>query len=341
MRFDLKKLVPILRHVCWLVVGSAALLLALAYLLPQHLRATSTTYNLLAAGAFIVRTAQFHLGLLCCVALVAALSMRRWRLSTLSLVTAVAALLPTLLHLIPIHQPPANNPAVRVMAMNLLAGTRDTTPAVAAVRTADPDVLLVEELNPRHVAALDAAFGEDYPHRLLYPNPATHGLGIYSRRPVRLIEPPVQTNANAWRVLTVALGLGGGREAVLYQVHFASPRKLDKIVANRRQVADLLDRMAAEAAGEGRPVIVAGDFNFGPASPNAAALRRAGLRASHDLAGGGPGGTWPAAAGRWLAVRIDEVYLSPQLTCPAADTGGRTRSDHRPVWADVAAAKME
>ena len=325
---------------CWALTAAAGLLLAFAYLLPQWLRSTSTAYNLLAAGAFLVRTAPFYLGVACILALLIAVAMRRWRLAAVSAAVAVAGLLPALLHLLPVDQPPANGPAVRVMAMNLLAGTRDTAPAVAAIRAANPDVLLVEELTPLHVAALNKAFGEDYPHRLLYPNPATHGLGLYSRRPVRLIEPPVQTNANAWRVLTAALDVGG-KQVVLYQVHFASPRKLNKIVGNRRQTADLIDRMAAEAAGENRPVIVAGDFNFSPTSPNAAALRRAGLRAAHDLAGPGPGGTWPAAAGRWLAFRIDEVYVSPSLTVSDAGVGGRTRSDHRPVWADVARARME
>ena len=324
----------------WLCAGAAGVLLAFAYGLPQWLRSTSTAYNVLAAGAFLVRTAQFYLGAACLLALLIAVAMRRWRLAALSAAVAAAGLLPALLHLVPIRQPPADGPAVRVMAMNLLAGTRDTAPAVAAVRAANPDVLLVEELTPLHVAALEKAFSDDYPHRLLYPNRATNGLGIYSRRPVRLIEPPVQINSNGWRVLTAALDVGG-KEVVLYQVHFASPRLLEKIVANRRQTADLLDRLAAEAAGKNRPVIVAGDFNFSPTSPNAAALRRAGLRASHDLAGHGPAGTWPAAAGQWLAFRIDEVYVSRQLAIPDAGVGGRTRSDHLPVWADVAGARMD
>ncbi len=324
-----------------LCVGAAGVLLAFAYGLPQNFRAQSPTYNVLAAGAFLVRTTQFYLGLACLLALVIAVAIRRWKLCALSAAVALAGLLPALLHLIPIHQPPADGPAVRVMAMNLLAGTRDAAPAVVAVRAANPDVLLVEELTPLHVAALNAAFGADYPHRLLYPNDATHGLGIYSRRPVSLIEPPVQTTSTDWRVLTAALELGGGREAVLYQVHFASPPRPYRIVANRRQTADLIDRMATKAAGENRPVIVAGDFNFSSTSPNAAALRRAGLRAAYDLAGHGPGGTWPAAAGRWLAFGIDEVYVSPSLTVSDAGVGGRTRSDHLPVWADVAGARME
>ena len=57
-----------------------------------------------------------------------------------------------------------------------------------------------------------------------------------------------------------------------------------------------------------------------------------------DIAGVGRGSTWPVLP-RWRAwlpgVRIDHVFLTPQLTCTRDAVGGFDGSDHLPIYADV------
>ena len=87
------------------------------------------------------------------------------------------------------------------------------------------------------------------------------------------------------------------------------------------------------------PYIVSGDFNFPETAPQHANLKRAGVREAHELAAIGRGATWPVnSIFRYIVpgVRIDHIYLSPQLTATTCRTGVGRGSDHRPVVADLA-----
>ena len=57
-----------------------------------------------------------------------------------------------------------------------------------------------------------------------------------------------------------------------------------------------------------------------------------------ELAGHGRGSTWPVEPQwmQWLpGVRIDHVFVSPQLTCTQFIVGEYDGSDHLPVIADI------
>ena len=125
----------------------------------------------------------------------------------------------------------------------------------------------------------------------------------------------------------------GGREITIYNVHLVPPRDLYFYAEARWQLADLLGYLAQQ---EGH-VIVAGDFNFTSSSAPAGAIRHAGLREVHELAGRGRGSTWPVISylRYFPGLRIDQIYLSPGLTCTRSATGQGQGSDHRPVIAHV------
>jgi endonuclease/exonuclease/phosphatase (EEP) superfamily protein YafD len=127
----------------------------------------------------------------------------------------------------------------------------------------------------------------------------------------------------------------GGQRLALYNVHLLPPRTLLYTGEHRLQVADLIDTLHNEKL----PYVVCGDFNFPDLSPQQSALKRAGAREAHQLAGYGRGATWPVIyAFRYLmpGIRIDHVYLGPQLTATSCETGEGRGSDHRPVVVDVA-----
>ena len=301
----------------WIGVVGFAVLLAFAWGLPQAMRYAPRWYLALAGVSFGVRLVQWHAGVaLLGVAAGAAVGRRR-RLACVSAAVALAALAPFLWRAVPSVGAVEEGPAVRIMAVNLLGGNRDFGRAVASIRAASPDVLFLSELTPAMDAAVVAALGDRFPHRASFPRAGTHGQAVYSRFPLVEVEPPGQADATDWRVATARVSCGGAvGDVTVYSIHFASPRTWAKFAGNRRQVADLIDRLE----DRGGRAVVAGDFNFPPFTANDAALRRAGLTPSRDLAGVTPAGTWPGgsgvggALGRLLGVRIDEVYISPGLT---------------------------
>ena len=325
----------VLGSLAWLALLPPVAWLAFAYALPQWLTETDPPYARLAAVAFFGRVFTFHLGLIVALIAAVAVPLRRWRLTTVATVIAAVSLWPTLLACLPRHPPPPAGPAVRVMAMNVKYTNGDAADMVAQVRRFNPDVLTVEEFGRPPRRALDAALTADYPFRSLKSG-AGIGLGIYSRLPFE-DGPPQLSFGGHRRQIRCVLRLNDRRVA-LYVLHPLSPRSVARVVENRLATADLADQLAHEPL----PVILAGDFNFTAETPNAAALRAAGLTDAFDLAGRGRGSTWPALP-RWAArlpgVRIDHVYLSPGLTCCGYATGGFTGSDHYPVVADLAVAR--
>jgi endonuclease/exonuclease/phosphatase (EEP) superfamily protein YafD len=313
---------------------------AFAYLLPQDLTDTHRTYARLATVAFYGRVFTFHAGLALLAAAAWGGLARRRMLLAVAAVAAVACLGPTVYASRPHTPPPAAGPSLRVMSVNLLFLNHDYPAILAAVRRSDPDVVVCEEYAFALDANLRPALTAAYPYQCVEPRPLSAGMAVFSKRP--FTQPPA-TRADGDRMqirTAVRLGDGDGDgDVVLYGVHPTSPHGPHSIVVNRLQTADLIRQASAERL----PVVMAGDWNFTAETPNAAALRSAGLTDAFDLANpGGRAATWPELP-RWAGwlpgVRIDHVYLSGGLTCTryatvTADDG----SDHHPIVADVAVA---
>jgi endonuclease/exonuclease/phosphatase (EEP) superfamily protein YafD len=157
-------------------------------------------------------------------------------------------------------------------------------------------------------------------------------MAVYSREP---IEPdgsgPLRLGLFGVPQIRAVTRLGGRRVAV-YNVHLLPPRRMDYTREHRRQLADLLDRLAEERL----PLVLAGDFNFTPRTPDAEGLGGLGLADAHARGGWGRGTTWPVnSVLRWLpGLRLDQIWTSPDMVCVGCRTGDGPGSDHRPVVAD-------
>lgn len=314
----------------WLVCLVVLALLSLGYALPDDLRSTSRPLLIASAVALYAGWFRFHLGLLGLLTALLALPLRRGRLAVLSVLLAVLALAPTARLYLPKHVPAdaAHGTPLKLSSMNLQGENRDGERILAQIKAEDADVLLIQEFTPFHQEFLENALAGDYPHRLLFPHPGYDGMAIYSRLPVRLESGP-QINLPGWptRVVKAALTVGG-REVALWNVHTMSVNNLDRIERNRQETAGLVDAVK----GEGRPLIVAGDFNFTDTTANAAALERTGLADTLRLAGTGRRPTWPTSGWQWrLGFRVDHVYVTPQFAVTGDAAGEETGSDHRPI----------
>jgi hypothetical protein len=112
-----------------------------------------------------------------------------------------------------------------------------------------------------------------------------------------------------------------------------SDEAVDAVETNTGQRESQLAAIARAAAESAHPVIIAGASNL----PEWSALYRQYLGRWQDgfaHAGTGFGYTFPANKGHpWM--RIDRVLAGPELRFASFTVGGRSGSDHCPVWADL------
>lgn len=332
-----------LRVEAWTLVIAAYALLALAYLWPQNYRNEAPGHVIVAWVAFLVRTLQFHLGLLLAViALVSAFGRgRRLFLAAMPLVLFLLGPVlwsylraPTGAGRSPTASGASAVPTLRVMSVNLLMINRRTQGIIDEIQSARPDVLLLQEYTDPWHEAISAALAAEYSHRSFVTQDDSFGVALYSRTP--FVEWDVDNRLPLGRSLvpqTRAVIRFGGREVAVYNIHLLPPRRLDHTVESRLQFADLLKTLSEEKL----PYVVGGDFNLTGDAPQHADLRRIGARDAHDLAGRGRGATWPVNAFfRYLpGLRLDHVYVGPGLTAVRSEAGRGEGSDHRPVIADV------
>jgi endonuclease/exonuclease/phosphatase (EEP) superfamily protein YafD len=325
----------ILRREAWLLVVAAYPLLAFSYLWPQDWRNQAPAYVAVSWAAFIVRVFQYHAGLVLLIILAIAVLRKHRRLAMAAMPPVLFTLGPALVQFIP-HQPePSIGPRFRVMTANLLMVNADTDGIVGEVVAAKPDVLMLQEYTEHWHAAFQKALAKDYPYNSVVMRDDSFGIAIYSRTPFAAeVDQRFPLGRAGVEQMRAEVEIGGKRLA-LYNLHLLPPRTLLYTGEHRLQVADLVDTLHNEKL----PYVVCGDFNFPDLSPQQSALKRAGAREAHQLAGYGRGATWPVIyAFRYLmpGIRIDDVYLGPQLTATSCETGEGRGSDHRPVVVDVA-----
>lgn len=317
--------------IAWFAAAGIIGLLLVSYSLPQDLSRRSEPYATLVCISFFGRVLTFQFGLMLCALAVLAVILRRKRLLLVSAVMAGICLVPTAKTLLPHDLPPAAEPALRVMSMNLKYTFTHGELIWGQIQKYKPDVLALEDYTPYDQSVIEESVGQDYPSRQFYLN-FMQGLAIYSRFPFAS-EPRISFTATH-RQIRVAV-LFHGQPIVIYVEHPFSPRSKQRILNNRMSTLDLAGQVRAEKL----PVIAVGDFNFTETTPNESVLKVVGLEDAFELAGHGRGSTWPMdpAWEQWLpGVRIDHIFCSRQLTCTEFMIGQPDGSDHLPIIADIA-----
>jgi endonuclease/exonuclease/phosphatase (EEP) superfamily protein YafD len=245
-------------------------------------------------------------------------------------------MLPTAVQSLPRRaEPVAVSPRLRVMSVNLLMVNTDTAGIIGEIKAEQPDVLMLQEYTAGWHNAIQRELGAAYPHSSVVMREDSFGIAVYSR--TAFVGDVVQFPLGRAGVeqMRAEVDLRGGHRLALYNVHLLPPRTPLYTGEHRLQFDDLVNALRAEPL----PYVVCGDFNFPETTPQHAALKRAGAREAHELAGRGRGATWPVnGVFRYLVpgIRIDHVYLGSPLTATRCETGIGRGSDHRPVVVDVA-----
>lgn len=301
----------------------------------------------------------------------------RWLVVALAAAVVAVALAGAQPRSVPTAAPAASDGGLRVVSFNIRYGSANDGPdrwelrrdrAVATVRDLAPGVLGLQEAEAFQVAELLDAL----------PGHAALGVGrddgrtrgesspiLFDRLRFTVAESGVMwlgetpevigsrsADAAITRVCTWArlIELRTGRGLYVYNAHFDHRGQRSRELA-AEQLADHARRMS-ERADRRDPVIVMGDFNAAEDNPAFQTLtkpdERGGLidtfRAVHPDA---PGGTFTGfdTASDGGTAKIDHVLIGPGLQ--TLDAGidrrtidGRYPSDHFPVWADVAWARV-
>jgi endonuclease/exonuclease/phosphatase (EEP) superfamily protein YafD len=253
-------------------------------------------------------------------------SRRRSRLAAACLLSAVVVNAGTLLpYWLPVgRESPAGDPLV-IVSLNLEVGNPRHDLGIGFLRQANADVVVLLEVSDAWAEAVEG-LTELYPHRVVQPRADLFGIAVLSRLPLEEVR--VEPLAEGPPVVIVGLPCGQ-RGCLLVAAH--PPAPLAAAWSARRDAQ--LAAIGELAAGEDRPVIVAGDLNATPWSHGFRQLT--GPRGLRDSAlGRGVQGSWHARL--WVPrIAIDHVVVSKEVTVVSRSLGPPIGSDHLPVLATL------
>lgn len=323
----------------WLIVLGFAAGVAAAWLWPFRFEDRSGPIDLVERGLILVRSADWHLGLMSLV-LAATLGVLRFpRQALVGLGLALWLLWPSLLSFVPGPAPKASGETLRVGVANLHTSNPDWAALPGIMLDASPDLLALQEHSGHWSREAPIRLGERWPHHgpdLQHrSNAPRYGVRLYHR--TEFIEAPAP----------VAMGLGdddgrvvrgviefGGRRVSVYSTHLPH----DVLYTHQARIARPMMRELLRAIElDPNPIIMMGDFNTTPRGPRMAAFRRAGLRNAWSIAGRGRGATWRSdfPLRDLVGLRIDHVLISEELVCTKIERTGEFGSDHIGLIAEI------
>jgi endonuclease/exonuclease/phosphatase (EEP) superfamily protein YafD len=211
----------------------------------------------------------------------------------------------------------------------------------------NPDILVLQDAgrlnakNGTNPSALKSLYGD----RQVY----TFGqYAVASRYPLRDCKPGKISYRERQHTFVHCIVHTGFTQIHLYTAHFLTPRdglnavrheRLSGIDEWEQNVADRMvqARALADAARTSiRPIIMAGDFNAPDHSLVVRTLQSAGIRDAFATAGTGYGYTYGHSLRPGISfLRIDHIFVSPNIGVQDCFVGGKLASPHRPVIADL------
>ena len=215
---------------------------------------------------------------------------------------------------------------LRLVFANVYRHNDDLAALADWIAAQGPDVVVMTEVMPPHMAALDGEF-DAFAWRIEEPRDHAFGQVVLSRLPFvtwRILE--LDGRSMTPRPVYVAVGVAFGDHTVRIAGFHPYPPHLPRYAEGRnaqyREVADLLE-------GTTGPTVVVGDFNATAWSPELRGLARSAMLTGFNLSA-----TWPAALS-FAGIGIDHVLVGEGVAIAALTTGPRLGSDHRAIVVDL------
>ena len=219
---------------------------------------------------------------------------------------------------------PDSSGMLRAMLLNVNTRLGDPARVRDAIRDADADILVLEEISSRWVRDL-AWLANSHPHSVVEPREDNFGIGLFSKFPLADEE---------------VVGIGdAGVPSILATVDTGSA--MLRVIATHplppigavywRWRNDQLEELP-RFIDSSQPTILIGDLNVTPWNDHfRRLLKRSGLIDSSRGRGIQP--TWPSGM-PWLYVPIDHVLHSRHISVARRTIGEDVGSDHYPLIVD-------
>jgi endonuclease/exonuclease/phosphatase family metal-dependent hydrolase len=228
----------------------------------------------------------------------------------------------------------------RVMTYNVNFGLAGDPAGVAAIASASPDIVMLQETNDAWAAALIAGLGARLPHHRFAPPQnewIAGGMGMMSRWPIRAIDTltggggpffawraVVETPRGAIQILNLHLRPPMSHSGSWVVGYFST--RADREREAQSHVTSLVPSM---------PALAVGDFNEEDKGQAIAVFRARGLRGVlPEFRPNADTWHWPTGA-ITLRFRLDHILADRRFRALGADIVDGGRSDHAPVWADL------
>jgi endonuclease/exonuclease/phosphatase (EEP) superfamily protein YafD len=240
-----------------------------------------------------------------------------------------------------------------VMTYNIKRESGGTAPLLSVIGDYCPQVLALQEASQPAVSRsdlisqLEDTLGYTCSYRSYYAATRSAGVAVCVQPPLQLYNVQRRTyhKAGRWSYLFAELDVNGETVNIIvphllaFRISTTDPVSAPRYTLRRlRWAAGWHHREANELlrliSGFRDPTIMAGDFNSTPQQSIHIRIRKS-LKDAFRESGFGLGATYRYG----LPIRIDYIYLSPELTPIASEVGPWGPSDHRPVIARVTLAK--
>lgn len=219
------------------------------------------------------------------------------------------------------ERPAPGGVQLRLVEINLNSQNTDHARVAAFIRSEDPDLVLLLEVNERWLTALESV-ARGYPHRIARPRGDNFGIALWTRLPVDRLE---IARIGSGLPSAVARLLTPQGCLTLLGTHPPPPAGAS-LAAERDQQIEAVARKLSASEGER---VLLGDLNLTSWSPVFDDLiADSGLRDTRT--GFGLQATWPT----WfwpLSIPIDHCLISAGLRVVDRRVGPEIGSDHRPI----------
>ena len=217
-------------------------------------------------------------------------------------------------------------PSHRAMLINVNTHIGNPALVTQVVTEADPDVLILQEINARWIDQL-SDLANRFPYKVVEGREDNFGIGLYSKLPLQDSDvlhlgkaqvPSIQTNV-----------MVDDAPVTVIATHPVPPAGRQRSAWRNDQLAELAGAIPSE-----KPVILIGDLNATPWSHHFRRLvRESGLKDSARGFGVQP--TWPTFIAP-LSIPIDHCLHSDDILIHDRRIGEDVASDHFPVIVDFA-----
>lgn len=218
--------------------------------------------------------------------------------------------------------PSSGDGAITILTANVLASGGRAGAIAANITEADPDIVLLQEVNSRFLDELsDEQILEAWPHRSNELSAVQSRVLVWSKWPLSDLELDGRA-ADHYVQARVEAPQGPFVVAVL---HIASPISGEDLDLWHEQFENLSRLSTAE------PMVMGGDFNATEDHRPFRNLLDQGWTDVHDDKGCGPDLTWPTRGLPFPVMRLDHILVTDHFEVLSTEVGDPGGSDHHPV----------